>query len=71
MSRLTNAHLHRFGDYVALSLPGKGETLYLTAKEAQELAKQLNKGARDVKACKFVDSDFGSPVVQLANEGKR
>jgi len=71
MSRLVNAHLHRFGDHVALSLPGKGETLYFTAKEARAIAKALNAGARDIAAVKFQDSNFGSPEIQLSNQGKR
>lgn len=71
MSRLTNGRIHRFGDYVAISLPGKGETLYLSASEAKQLAKGLNKCAREVGACKFTDSSFGEFVIPLANEGKR
>lgn len=68
---MKNAHLHRFGDLIALSLPGKGETLYFTRKEARAIAKALNAGARDVCACKFTDSTFGSPEIELSNAGKR
>ena len=71
MSRLVNAHLHRFGDKVALSLPGGGETLYLTPKEARAIAKALNAGARDVAAVKFTESSFGSTEVKLTNAGQR
>lgn len=71
MSALKDAHLHRFGDHVAISLPGRGETKYLTAKEARALAKRLNEAARDIGARKFTDSIFGSPVVKLTNEGNR
>lgn len=71
MSRLVDCHLHRFGDKVAISLPGKGETKYLSAAEAKELAKQLNKAVRDIAANKFTDSEFGSTVVKLTNEGNR
>lgn len=71
MSRLVNAHLHRFGDKVALSLPGKGETLYFTPKEARAIAKALNAGARDIGACKFTESNYSSQEIVLANEGKR
>lgn len=70
MSKLTGAHIHRFGDRVALSLPGKGETVYLSAAQARALAKHLNAGARSIKKEKFADSNFGSPVVELTNEGK-
>ena len=68
---MKDAHVHRFGDYVAISLPGKGETLYLTATEAKALGKVLITGAKDVGAVKFTDSKFGSPVVPLSNAGKR
>lgn len=68
---MKHANLHRFGDYVALSLPGNGETAYFTAKEARAIAKALNAGARDIAARKFTDSNFGSPVVELTNAGKR
>lgn len=71
MSRLVNAHLHRLGDKIALSLPGNGETLYFSAKEARAIAKALNAGARDIGAVKYQQSNFGSPEIQLSNEGKR
>lgn len=72
MSRLVNAHLHRFGDKVALSLPGNGETKYFSAKEAKALAKHLNACARDIaKVEKFSQSDFKSVEIALANEGNR
>lgn len=71
MSRLVDIHLHRFGDKIAISLPGNGETKYLSSSEAKALAKELNRGVRNIKAKKFVESDFGSPVVKLENEGNR
>lgn len=71
MSRLTNASLHRFGDYAALSLPGKGETKYFTAQEAKALAKALNKIAKSIATERFTDSTVGTITVQLTNEGNR
>jgi hypothetical protein len=54
-----NVHVHRFGDRVAVSLPGKGETVYLTVKEARKLARALNGGARDIdKEPRFSQSGF-------------
>lgn len=71
MSRLVNASLHRFGDRVAISLPGKGETLYLTAEEASLLAFGLEKCAMSINTEKFTESNFGTYTVNLTNEGKR
>lgn len=47
---MKGAQIHRFGPRVAISLPGKGETIYLTEKEARAIARALNACARDVKA---------------------
>lgn len=70
-NRLKNASLHRFHDFVALSLPGNGETLYLNSKEAKELAKALNKIAKSVTSEGFIESTVGTITVSLLNEGKR
>jgi hypothetical protein len=66
MVKLKNAHVHRFGDNVAISLPGEGETVYITAAEATKLAKVLNACARDIKACKFSASPFVSTEINLS-----
>jgi hypothetical protein len=71
MARLFNASLHRFHEFVALSLPGKGETLYFNAKEAKELAKALNKIAKSIDTESFLESEVGTITVALLNEGKR
>lgn len=65
MNRPGNAQVHRFHDRVALSLPGAGETVYLEPKEAAKLARALSGGARNIKAQKFVDSDFGTVEIPL------
>ncbi|HFH4279289.1 TPA: hypothetical protein ACGJ4S_000993 [Pseudomonas aeruginosa] len=46
---MKNAQIHRFGDRVAVSLPGKGETVYLSEKEARALARVLVDCARKPK----------------------
>lgn len=71
MSRLKDASIHRLHDYVVISLPGKGETLYLTAKEAKGIAKALNKAAKSVTSEGFIESTVGTITVALSNEGKR
>ena len=68
---MKNAHVHRFGEDVALSLPGNGETAYKRASEARKLGRALIAGARDVEARRFVDSRFSGEDVSLANAGKR
>lgn len=68
---MKNAQLHRFGEHVALSLPGKGETVYLTAKDAAKLARALNACSRDVKSVRFSASEFASVQIELSNDGDR
>lgn len=68
---MNNARVHRFGEDVAVSLPGKGETVYMQASEARALARALNTAARDVDAVRFVDSRFNCAEVPLKNRGQR
>lgn len=68
---MNSAHVHRFGEDVAVSLPGKGETVYMQASEARALARLLNTAARDVDAVRFVDSRFSGGDVALKNRGQR
>ena len=63
---LKSAHVHRFGDKAAVSLPGKGETVYLTPKEARKLARALNSCARSIGAVSFRDSDFGTVTIDVS-----
>jgi hypothetical protein len=68
MAQLKDAHVHRFGDLTAISLPGKGATVYLTVTEAQQLARALNRCARDVKTePRFSVSRFASVSIPVAN----
>lgn len=61
------ANIHRFRDAVALSLPGDGETIYLTAEEAARLSDVLSVYARDVEQRGFVASDLHGCEIALSN----
>ena len=62
----TDAHVHRFRDRIALSLPGSGETVYLSAKEARRLGRILRECARDVVTIPdFSQSAFSAQAVEL------
>lgn len=58
------ANIHRFRDAVALSLPGDGPTIYLTAEEAARLSVLLDVYARDIGQRDYLDS--GLPIVDIA-----
>lgn len=63
-----NAQVHRFGARVAVSLPGTGQTNYLTAKEARTLARELHRCARDVEQVPgFAESRYCTTTVALSN----
>lgn len=49
------ASVHRFHDYVALSI-GNGGTVYITAADARKFTRAINKVAKSIKVEKFVDS---------------
>lgn len=68
---LKSAHVHRFGDKAAVSLPGKGETVYLTPKEARALARALQACARDIGAARFTASNFATVTVGISAPGCR
>lgn len=64
---LKNSWVHRFHDRVAVSLPG-GDTKYLTAKEARQLARAMNRCAWDISTTpKFSESHFGTTEVELSD----
>lgn len=67
---MKNAQVHRFADYVAVSLPG-GETVYLEPRAAQAIAKAMNACARDIKAAGFTSSGFITQQIELKNGGSR
>ena len=66
---MKSAYIHRFRDKVAISLPDKGPTVYLTPKEARQIAKALNTCARDVKNLSFSASEFTSTSVDVSAPG--
>lgn len=71
MAILKNAHVHRFHDCAAISLPGEGATVYVLAKEARAIAQALNDCADDIEARSFIDSQFTTQTIALQNEGRR
>lgn len=42
--------VHRFRDLVAIALPGKGATVYLTADETADLSAALSRAAGEIAA---------------------
>ncbi len=65
---MKGAQIHRFGDRVAVSMPGKGQTVYLSAAEANKLAKALNGCAKSVKTePKFSESTFATVAFDIAD----
>ena len=61
------AQVHRFRDKVAAYLGG-GETVYMTPKEARQLARALNKAAKSCETESFVDSTCGTFGMQFTGE---
>lgn len=53
------AQVHRFRDKVAVYV-GKGETVYLSPKNARKLARALNVAARSVDRESFAESTCGT-----------
>lgn len=68
---LKNAQIHRFRDSVAVSLPGKGETQYLSEAEARAIAKALYAVARSIRSESFVNSTNTTHVVKLSERESR
>ncbi|ATW58300.1 hypothetical protein CNR37_00093 [Pseudomonas phage ventosus] len=61
------AQVHRFREKVAIYL-ANGETVYLTPKEAKEVAKALNGAAKDIKQHSFSASEFRTVQIQISKE---
>ena len=66
MSNLV-AQVHRFGDKVAIYV-GNGEMTYITAKQAQHLAKALRECAKSVVDVEFVDSNFSTVKIYAVSK---
>lgn len=57
------ASVHRFHDKVAVYV-GDGGTTYLSAKQAEALAKALRACAKSVKTEKFSESNFNTAEIK-------
>jgi hypothetical protein len=51
--------VHRFNDAVAVWV-GTGQTVYMSVKQAEALAKALRTAAKSIKTERFVDSTCGT-----------
>lgn len=60
---MKNASVHRFHDKAAVSLPGKGETVYLTAAAARMMGRALLDCAASIAAEPFTLSRFGTVTI--------
>ena len=60
--------VHRFGDAAALAICDHAGTLYITEKEARRLSRALLECARDMRARRFVESQFKTTTIHT--EGK-
>lgn len=58
------AHVHRFHDYVALHV-GNGETVYISADDASELAEALETCADSVRTEGFINSSYKSHALEF------
>ena len=61
--------VHRFRSAVALAA-GKGETIYLTPKDARRIARALNAAARSCDREPFHESTVGTFSAQCADGRK-
>lgn len=60
---MKNASVHRFHDKAAVSLPGNGETVYLTAAAARMMGRALLDCAASIAAEPFTLSRFGTVTI--------
>ena len=66
------ASVHRHCDNVAVAFLGvKGQTVYMSAKEARSLARALHACARSVETVTFSQSNFGTTEIPLNKERAR
>lgn len=65
---MIKAHLHRFGDCIALTV-GDDFTRYLTPAEALAMAQALTAYAEDVRAVHYLNSREGSRALALDTSG--
>lgn len=62
------AHIHRFRDLVATSLPGTHKTVYLTPKEARAFASAILKATRSVEREPFSKSEGLTRQIDLPED---
>lgn len=60
---MKNASVHRFHDKAAVSLPGDGETVYMTAAAARMMGRALLDCAASIAAEPFTLSRFGTVTI--------
>jgi len=65
---IKNAHAYRFRDLVALAIPGAGDTVYLTPKEARQFARGLVAAAKSIESVRFVDSNVPRCEITLPDD---
>jgi len=63
MTDNTFATVYRFRDKVAFHTDDMSETIYLTAGQAEKLARVLLEYAEDCERVKFVDSAFATLTI--------
>lgn len=59
----TTCHVHRFRDKAAISLPGNGETVYLSSAAARLLGRALLNCAASIDAEPFTHSRFETVTI--------
>lgn len=63
---MKSVSVHRFGDRAALAILGQdGETVYLSADQARQVAANLNACADSIAACTFTESSFRAESVKI------
>lgn len=63
------AQVHRFRDSVAAWL-GTGETVYMSPREARQLARALNKVARSVDRESFINSSGNTTSIEIGGNAR-
>lgn len=63
------AQVHRFGNQIAIALPGSTATAYLTLAEAELLRRAIVDCSSDIANHEFADSGFRT--VSFETDGKR
>ena len=59
------SRVYRFGDNVALSIPGNGETLYIDGATARKLCRALERVAKSCASETFADKTVGTVEIEI------